>query len=420
MGKSFFDVFPALKLDDNIREIMEQTTVEKVSTTRKQDFIRIYLSSSKLIDKADILKTEAGIKKQFFAGQDLTVKIYEKFSLSAQYTPSNLIELYKDSIEMELKDYDHMEYSLFRAAQFVYPDENNMVIRLEDSVVGQKKAPDLLRVLSKIINERCGLSVAISPEFVEVKKENTEPDYSEESAKMAEKLEAAEQASEEKKKKKLEKEAAKAENAGGAEKAKAESFEKSAGAKDGADASKETKKPGFSKGGFGRKGDFGSYKKSDNPDVIFGRDFEEDAMKLVDIVGELGEVVIHGKIIAYDQRDIRNEKSILIFDVTDFTDTITVKMFVKTEDVPDITKDIKQGAFVKVKGIAAVDKFDHELSIQSVVGVKKIPDFTSKRVDRAEVKRVELHCHTKMWKRRKPGSRPWCRPRPGRRSVYYS
>ena len=94
MGKSFFDVFPALKLDDNIREIMEQTTVEKVSTTRKQDFIRIDLSSSKLIDKADILKTEAGIKKQFFAGQDLTVKIYEKFSLSAQYTPSNLISIF--------------------------------------------------------------------------------------------------------------------------------------------------------------------------------------------------------------------------------------------------------------------------------------------------------------------------------------
>ena len=25
MGKSFFEVFPALKLDDNIKEIMEQT-----------------------------------------------------------------------------------------------------------------------------------------------------------------------------------------------------------------------------------------------------------------------------------------------------------------------------------------------------------------------------------------------------------
>ena len=87
MSKSFFEVFPALQLDSHTKEIMEQTVVEKVSTTRKQDFIRIYISSNKLIDKSDILKTENGIKKQFFENQDLTVKIYEKFSLSAQYTP---------------------------------------------------------------------------------------------------------------------------------------------------------------------------------------------------------------------------------------------------------------------------------------------------------------------------------------------
>ncbi|MBE5842360.1 MAG: PolC-type DNA polymerase III [Butyrivibrio sp.] len=387
MSKSFFEVFPALKLDAHTKEIMEQTMVEKVSTTRKQDFIRVYISSNKLIEKEDIYKTETGIKKQLFGNQDLTVKIYEKFSLSAQYTPENLIDIYKDSIEMELKDYDHMEYSLFRSASFVYPNDKSVVIKLEDSVVGKKKAPDLVRVLDKIINERCGLSVDITPEFVEVEKETKEPDYSSESAKMAKKLEAAEAESEEKKKQKEEKEAKEA-----AAKAEAEKKPEPQKSSNGAAT------PSFTKGKWaGKKGDFGgSYKKSDNPDVVFGRDFDDETMKLSDLIGELGEVTIHGQVIAFDKRDIRNEKSILIFDITDFTDSITVKMFVKTEDVPDITKDIKPGAFLKLKGIAAVDKFDHELSIQSVVGVKKIPDFTSKRVDRADVKRVELHCHTKM------------------------
>ncbi len=386
MSKSFFEVFPALKLDEHTREIMEQTMVEKVSTTRKQDFIRIYISSNRLIEKSEIIKTETNIKRQFFNDQDLTVKIYEKFSLSAQYTPSNLLDIYRESIEMELKDYDHMEYSLFRSAQFVYPDADNVVIKLEDTVVGKKKAPDLMRVLSKIINERCGLEVAISPEFVKVEKENSEPDYSTESAKMAQKLEAVELKSEEKKKQKEEKKAAK-EN---------QTQEKTFQAKAPQANTKESS-GGFSKGNWsGKRSDFGSYKRSDNPDVLFGRDFDEETMKLVDLVGELGEVVVHGKITAFEQRDIRNEKSILIFDITDFTDSITVKMFVKTEDAPEICKDIKPGAFIKVKGIAAVDKFDHELSIQSVVGVKKIADFTTKRNDTSEVKRVELHCHTKM------------------------
>ena len=246
MSKRFFEVFPTLKLDAKTKEIMEQTVVDKVSTTRKQDFIRVYISSKNLIDKADILKAETGIKKQFFGNQDLTVKIYEKFSLSAQYTPKNLIDIYKDSIELELKDYDHMEYSLFRSAQFLYPEDGNIVIQLEDSVVGQKKAPDLVRVLSKIINERCGLSASITPEFIEVVKETEEPDYSAESAKMAKKLEAAEQRSEEKKKQKEEQEAAK-EAAASAKKGAAE---KTAGKPAG-------KEGGFSKGKWSGKRDFG-------------------------------------------------------------------------------------------------------------------------------------------------------------------
>ena len=45
--------------------------------------------------------------------------------------------------------------------------------------------------------------------------------------------------------------------------------------------------------------------------AIYGRDFDEDAMKIEDIIGEMGEVVIRGKIANFDKRDIRNEKTIL-------------------------------------------------------------------------------------------------------------
>ena len=37
-----------------------------------------------------------------------------------------------------------------------------------------------------------------------------------------------------------------------------------------------------------------------------------------------------------------------------------------------------------------------ELTIGSVVGIKKCEDFTGKRNDNSLVKRIELHCHTKM------------------------
>ena len=52
---------------------------------------------------------------------------------------------------------------------------------------------------------------------------------------------------------------------------------------------------------------------------------------------------------------------------------------------------------MKIKaGITMIDKFDGELTIGSIVGVKKISDFTHGRMDHSVRKRVELHCHTKM------------------------
>ena len=72
----------------------------------------------------------------------------------------------------------------------------------------------------------------------------------------------------------------------------------------------------------------------------------------------MGEITIHGKIISFDTREIRNEKTILMFSVTDFTDTITVKMFVRNDQLAELLGDIKKGAFVKIKGVTTIDKFD--------------------------------------------------------------
>ena len=112
-------------------------------------------------------------------------------------------------------------------------------------------------------------------------------------------------------------------------------------------------------------------------------------MPIEDIIGEMGEVVIRGKVIRKDKREIKNERSILIYDITDFTDTMTVKFFVRNEQVDEITSVMKEGAFVKLKGMTAVDKFDRELTIGSLAGIKKIPDFTTSREDRSVRKRVE-------------------------------
>ena len=110
--------------------------------------------------------------------------------------------------------------------------------------------------------------------------------------------------------------------------------------------------------------------------MIYGRDFDDTPIELSQVVGEMGEITIRGKVISFDTREIRNEKTILMFAVTDFTDTITVKMFARNDQLPDLLGDIKKGSFLKVKGITTIDKFDGELTIGSVTGIRKIHDFT--------------------------------------------
>ena len=398
MAKQFFEVFPNLKLDKKNQDLFEQVTVEKVSATKSRDLIRVTISSDYLIPKETVFYVEKEIKKQFFEGHSVRVKLYERFHLSAQYTPMTLLDAYRDSILLELREYSPVEYNLFKGADISYPNGEEIVFAVEDSVLGRSKAAELSRILEKILNERCGFSIRVQMQYKEKKtgkyKEEDDLKIARAVAEIASRaLGGQEQEDAQPKEDVAAPEVPTKTEMPAADAPKVNVLKGEVKAATGkGDANKGI----FQKGEF-KKGDFKRpAKRSDNPDVLYGRDFEEEAMPIEDIIGEIGEVVIRGKIISFDSREIKNEKTILMFDVTDFTDTMTIKMFARNDQVEEITAGIKKGAFVKLKGITMVDKFDNELTIGSLTGVKKIPDFTVSRADNSARKRVELHCHTKM------------------------
>lgn len=391
MAKKFFEVFPTLKLEKSLQDLFGQVLVEKVSATKRKDFIRVYISCDRLIQKENILFVEETIKNKLFQGVNVTIKIYEKYQLSSQYNPEKLMNTYRDSILMELREYDHIEYNTFKNASVTYPEEDKIVLTVEDSILARSKSEDLLRILEKIFNERCGFSCMFLMEYKEVeKKKSREEDELKIARQVAEiAARAGRKNEEEGERQGGEGEDGKTENRVQSQAAQAKTSENAPKKAFGGDKSKGSFERG--KSGFSR-----APKKSDNPDVLYGRDFEEEAIAMEEIMGEMGEVVIRGKILNLDKREIRNEKTIVIFDITDFTDTMTVKMFTRNEQLDEILENIKQGAFVKIKGITVIDKFDNELTIGSIAGVKRIPDFTTNRSDNSARKRVELHCHTKM------------------------
>jgi DNA polymerase-3 subunit alpha (Gram-positive type) len=386
MEKMFFDVFPTLEVNDELKSLLSRVIVERVSITKTKDFMRIYLKSENLIHKKYIFWLENQIYRQLFQGVNIRVKIIEKFILSGQYTPEKLMPMYRDSILLELKEYSALVHNIFYRAKYQFEDETSLKLIMEDTVIASSKSEELIRVLEKIFNERCGLKMTILPEYEEVK---------ESKAKRNSKLRIQQEAA------LILKNTAIGNASSGQEEDLSVSMSAAGEGEEKKSVKKEEipKKKEFSKkpGGYSRGGGYGgAYKKSDNPDVVYGRDFDDETIAIEQIQGEMGEVAVKGKILSLETREIRNEKTIIMFNISDFTDTITVKMFTKNEQLAEILAGVKKGAFLRIKGITTIDKFDSELTIASVVGIKKIPDFTTTRMDTSPEKRVELHCHTKM------------------------
>ena len=110
MSKAFFEVFPTLKLDTGLQDLFEGVAVEKVTSTKRKDFLRVYIASDHLIHKEDVFRVEREIGKQFFPNMPIVVKFYEQFTLSSQYDPEKLMDAYRESILLELKETEHLSY----------------------------------------------------------------------------------------------------------------------------------------------------------------------------------------------------------------------------------------------------------------------------------------------------------------------
>ena len=406
MAKLFFEVFPTLKITGEMSALLKETEITKVASNSAQNALRIYLESTRLIPKPEIYHIEQEIRQQLFPHKEVAVKIIEKFNLSSQYTPEKLMAVYRESILEEIRNYSVLLYNLMRCSKMEFDREDHMILTLEDTIVATERSNELIDILEKIICERCGLKLMIEPQYEKPAENNylksADSQIETEVAHIVARTAAARTQNTDGMEQPAIKEAEAQRNAEAAktEKVPAVPEKNQTTGAEGTGAVPAAGKNNFSggkdfkgKSSFQRR-DF--VKKSDNPDVIYGRDFEEDAIPIETIVGEMGEVVIRGQIMTLDTREIRGEKTIIIMSVTDFTDSIVLKIFTKNENLPELMGDLKKGAFLKIKGVTTIDKFDSELTIGSIVGIKKIPDFTTIRMDNSPLKRVELHCHTKM------------------------
>lgn len=392
MSKTFLEVFPTLKVEKGYEGLLEKAEVTKISANHDKSHIRIYLHAERLIPKKIIWYLEREIKNQLFPSKDVLIKIIESFRLSEQYNAESLLHEYRESMQEEINEYSLLLGNVFRTAEMQFESSSKVRLIMDETIIAKTRGEEVVQFLEKIVCERCGMDLIVEVEYREPKEskyrknsneqirqevkaimERTSIGKEEESAPKEDGLLLGEDSAKTKEKKE----------------------ETVSPAKPAAKENAGQKKTFEKKGEFRRRYEPGS-KKSDNPDVFYGRDIEEDPMEIVKIDGPIGEVIIHGKVMSLESREVRNEKTLIIFSVTDFTDTIMLKAFAKNEDAPAILKGLSPGNFVKVRGMANIDQYDGELTISSITGMKKIQDFTTTRMDVSPEKRVELHCHTKM------------------------
>lgn len=134
-------------------------------------------------------------------------------------------------------------------------------------------------------------------------------------------------------------------------------------------------------------------KKEADPGMIYGRSFDGESMPISDIIGDMRQVIIDGDICENELTITKNEFKILKVAVTDYKDSIYLKIFL-AEGEEDLKNTLSIGTHVRVCGKVEYDNYEGEIMISRVEGIKIIDKPFFDREDKAPIKRVELHLHT--------------------------
>lgn len=134
---------------------------------------------------------------------------------------------------------------------------------------------------------------------------------------------------------------------------------------------------------------------AESAEIVRGKAIHEKPTAISDTFESLGQnVTVVGDIFAVEAKELKNDKTVITYSITDYSGSVIVKIFVKTSDEDEIKKlTLKKGTAILVSGKIDYDTYAHDfcISFADIIKVKRIP-----RMDNYPEKRVELHCHTNM------------------------
>lgn len=340
----FFEAFPELSVEDRLYDSFSDVMVEKVSASKTKMLAFIYCRCGQLLHYRTIKSMEQKLHRQVFRRLGFLPRLEVRYPFAQTLDLSELMKMYEETLKDELREQNAVYYMKFCQEPFRVMD-NTITVTCDDDFLCREQSDEIRELLVNHISRRFDRKVSV--DFHYVKKERKELAEPEVYRMVIHKEDLDESAPADK---------------------------------------EEVKKTG-------------TYRKTaKDPSLFYGRNVEGTVIPIKEIVDELGEVVVEGMIRSVESRDIKGDKKIVIFSVTDFTDTIMAKLFIANDLIKeiDLYEYVAKGNFIRLKGVASLDSFDKEIRIGNIVGMKEIGNFRVGRMDNAPKKRVELHAHTQM------------------------
>ena len=127
--KSFFYVFPTLKVEDDIQILFTDVEVQKITTNSRRDFLHVYIYA--------------------------------------------LLREYRDSIILELKERSILASNMFAQAKIHYEDGNVVCLELLDSIVSEGRKEEILAFLENLFTRRFHMKADIRITYREADGEGT-------------------------------------------------------------------------------------------------------------------------------------------------------------------------------------------------------------------------------------------------------
>lgn len=137
--------------------------------------------------------------------------------------------------------------------------------------------------------------------------------------------------------------------------------------------------------------------EGDAPEILqHGYEIKDEPVPIQQIVEEEKKVTVQGTVFGLDVKELRSGSTLYQFYVTDYTDSITVKVFGKTKDDNKVLGLLANGKWLKLRGRVEYDRFLNPPELVMMPSDLKEVKAPPEPKDEAEEKRVEFHVHSTM------------------------